>query len=147
MNQNPYNDRGGFLMNVFLHGKNIQDECISNIVSLGDFVFVSGQTGQGQTIEQQARTACEKLDGQLSLMHLEIRHIVKTTIYLKHLEDREVFLQVYKQFFEAPYPACTIIGVDHLQEDALVQIEAFALNTLRYEKSMKDSHCSDCGGC
>ena len=49
-------------MNVFLHGKNIQDECISNIVSLGDFVFVSGQIGQGQTIEQQARTACEKLD-------------------------------------------------------------------------------------
>lgn len=86
-------------MNVFLHGKNIQDECISNIVSLGDFVFVSGQIGQGQTIEQQARTACEKLDGQLSLMDLEMRHIVKTTIYLKHLEDRATFLDVYKQFF------------------------------------------------
>ena len=134
-------------MNVFLHGKNIQDECISNIVSLGDFVFVSGQIGQGQTIEQQARTACEKLDGQLSLMDLEMRHIVKTTIYLKHLEDRATFLYVYKQFFEAPYPACTIIGVDHLPEDALVQIEAFALNTLRYENSMKDSHCAGCDGC
>lgn len=131
-------------MNVFLKGKNVQDGCISNIVSLGDFVFVSGQSGQGETIEQQTRTACEKLDGQLSLMDLEMRHIVKTTIYLKHLEDRDAVLEVYKQFFEAPYPACTIVGAN---QKALVQIEAFALNTLRYEQSMKKSHCSGCSGC
>ena len=47
-------------MNIFLKiGDSVpRDECISEIVQLGDFVYMSAQTGRGQTFQEQCVTAC-----------------------------------------------------------------------------------------
>ncbi len=134
-------------MNIFLKGRNTKDDCISNIASLGDFVFVSGQYGQGKTIEEQTKVVFTKLTEQLSSFDLDCRHIVKTNVYLKDLETKEAFLETYKMYFEVPFPACSIVEVQRLEEDAMVMIDAFAINTLRYEKKLKEASCDNCQSC
>ncbi len=47
-------------MNVFLKAKSHNADGFSNIVALGDFVFVSGQLGQGKTFDEQCRSVFEK---------------------------------------------------------------------------------------
>lgn len=135
-------------MNVFLNSTRVKDGCISSAVSLGDFVYVSGQTGEGDTIEEQTIIVCNKLIDVLSDLDLELRHVVKLTVYLNDLANKEAFLNVYKNFVEAPYPAATIVQVDHLENDAMITVEALAINTLRYEKASRDSGCThDCDSC
>ena len=134
-------------MNIFLKGRNIKEDCISNIASLGDFIFVSGQCGQGKTIEEQTKVAFSKLIEQLSSFDLECRHIVKTNVYLNDLEMKSAFLELYRTYFEAPFPACSIVEVQRLEEDAMIMIDALAINTLRYEKKLKESSCDHCQSC
>ncbi len=134
-------------MNIFLKGRDIKEDCISNVVSLGDFIFVSGQCGQGVTIEEQTELAINKVIKQLASFDLECRHIVKTNIYLKDLQMKPMVLELYKKYFEAPFPACSIVGVDQLEQDAMIMIDAFAINTLRYENKIKESSCGNCHGC
>ncbi len=135
-------------MNIFLNSAGTVDGCVSQAVSLGDFIYVSGQIGQGDTIEEQTVTAFNKLIDILEEMDLRADHVVKLTIYMKDLAQKQAFLNVYKNFVEAPYPAATFVQVDKLPDDALVQLDAFAISTLRYEQSSKESGCgSDCQSC
>ena len=134
-------------MNIFMTGKNIKDDCISNVVRLGDFVFVSGQYGQGNTFEKEVKDLFEKIEEQLAEFELDYRHIVKMNIYLTNLDDKNQVLEIYQSYFERPFPACSIVEVQRLEMDAKLMIDAFAINTLPYEKKMKDSTCSGCSCC
>jgi 2-iminobutanoate/2-iminopropanoate deaminase len=53
--------------------------------------------------------------------------VVKTTVYLRHLEDFGEMNDVYARLFAAPYPARACIGVAALPKDGLVEIEAIAV--------------------
>ena len=53
-------------MNVFLKAKSHNADGFSNIVALGDFVFVSGQLGQGKTFDEQCRSVFEKMEDLLA---------------------------------------------------------------------------------
>ncbi|MBB5183887.1 RidA family protein [Catenisphaera adipataccumulans] len=138
-------------MNIFLNAAGLKDGCISDAVSLGDFVYVSGQYGEGNSIEEQTMVACHKLSQALSEFGLDLRHVVKFTVYLSDLTKKDKFLSIYKNFIEAPYPAMTVVQVNALEEDAMVSIDAFAINTLRYEKTAQQESCSHncdtCDGC
>lgn len=138
-------------MNIFLKSKVTEKECISRSVSLGDFIYVSGQVGQGADIQSASMDACQKLLDALKDSDALAHHVVKTTVYLKNVADQEAFLAVYKNFFEAPYPAASIVGVADLPDGGLVSIEALAINTTQYEQQVKQSSgcgCSDgCDGC
>lgn len=135
-------------MNQFLYTAGLQEgkDCISSAVSLGDFVYVSAQVGKGDNMEEQTITALRQFMDVLSNMTLEIRHVVKFTVYLTNMKNRDAFLSVYKTLVEAPFPAMTILEVQGLEENALVAIEGFAINTLRYEKASCDQNCSSCSG-
>ena len=134
-------------MNIFLNstGKQENTNCISKAVSLGDFVYVSAQTGSGETIEEQTMTACNKVIDAISSLGLKMHHLVKYTVYLRNLDDKSEFLNVFSKFIEPPFPSCTFIQADRLENDALVCVEALGVNTLRYEKAQSEHSCS--GGC
>lgn len=133
-------------MNIFLKiGDSVpRDECISEIVQLGDFVYMSAQTGRGQTFQEQCVTACYRVIDVLKDLDLRMDHLVKYTVYLTDITLREEFLSVFKNFVEAPYPAMTIVEVSGLENNAMVAIEGMGVNTLRHEKTMQSSNCSDC---
>ena len=60
----------------------------SPAVKLGDFVYVSGQLPVNEegkideTIELQTRACLENMKNLLAVQNLELRHVVKTTVYM-----------------------------------------------------------------
>ena len=140
-------------MNQYLFSAGLQDgmSCVSSAVSLGDFVYISAQTGQGKELEEQVINTIQKITDVISEFGIEFRHVVKLTVYLSDISKRDEFLQIFSHYVEAPYPACSIVEVGRLENDAMIAMEGFAINTTRYEKAQRESSCcedcSDCSGC
>lgn len=128
----------------------------SPAVKLGDFVYVSGQlplheNGEmDETIELQVHCALDNLKKLLNSVNLEMRHIVKTTLFLTDMKDFEKVNEIYSEYFTEPYPARSCVEVKALPKGAKFEIEALVIDTLVYENQMQSScSCSEknCGGC
>lgn len=122
----------------------------SPAMQLGDFVYVSGQlpvdpaTNElvSDDIREQTQQAINNMQAVLSAVDLELRHVVKTTVYMKDLAQFEQMNEVYALYFQEPYPARSCVQVAALPKGALVEIEALVIDTLRYERQTQG-----CGGC
>jgi len=98
-------------------------------------VFISGQlpinpeTGQFESddIEGQTRQSLKNLKEILNAAGSSMDHVLKTTVFLKDMNDFAKMNQVYNEFFkEGNYPARSAVQVARLPKDALVEIEAIA---------------------
>lgn len=106
----------------------------SQAVEKDGFTFVSGQlpidesTGEfaGDDIASQAKQSLENTKYILEEAGLEMKHIIKTTILLKNIEDFATVNEIYAQYFEAPFPARATYEVARLPKDALIEIESIA---------------------
>jgi len=105
----------------------------SPAVSAGDFVFVSGQIpldkdGKivGYTPKEQTRKALENLTATLTAAGLTLDDVVKTTIFIKDMDEFGAINDVYAEFFREPYPARSTVEVARLPKDLHVEIEAVA---------------------
>lgn len=100
----------------------------------GNFVFCSGQTPLdpetmqivGTGIEDQTKRVLTNLSIVLSGVGLSLNHIVKTTVYLKTMEDFKGMNRVYEEMFQGHRPSRTTISVRQNPLDALVEIECIA---------------------
>ena len=116
----------------------------SPAVKLGDFVYLSGQipldpkTGEvvGTTIEEQTHQVMKNIGAVLAEMGLAHRHVVKTTVFMKDLNDFNAFNEVYGSYFTQPYPARSCVEVAKLPKDVLVEVECLVIDTLVYEQQM-----------
>lgn len=130
-------------------------------LKLGDFLYISGQIaidkeGQliGDTIQSQTLQVINNLVNVLAEANLEMRHLVKTTVYLSDMKNYDEFNLIYATYFAHPYPARSVVEVSALPKGALVEIEGFAIDTLRYEELNPSSvygcdghdevNCADC---
>ncbi|MFZ9001757.1 MAG: RidA family protein [Bacteriovoracaceae bacterium] len=102
-------------------------------VVIGDLILFSGQIGldpETMTMEDhfegQANQILKNIDGLLESQGLTRENIVKTTIFLKSLNDFEKLNNLYVDYFKAPYPARSCVEVSRLPKDALVEIEVIA---------------------
>ena len=106
----------------------------SQAIDLGNLVFTSGQipidpaTGTiAQGIEAQARQSLTNVKAILAAAGLEMDQVVKTTVFLKDMNDFAAMNAVYAEFFtEGSYPARSAVEVARLPKDVLVEIEAVA---------------------
>jgi 2-iminobutanoate/2-iminopropanoate deaminase len=105
----------------------------SPAVGAGDFVFVSGQIAldpdgkiHGYTPKEQAQKALENLQATLAAAGLTLEHVVKTTIFLKDMDEFGAVNEVYGRFFSEPYPARSTVEVARLPKGLHVEIEAIA---------------------
>ena len=109
----------------------------SQAVRVGDTLFTSGQipidpaTGSfvpGGITEQTTRV-CENLKAVLGAAGLDMVHVVKTTVFLKDMQDFAAMNEVYGRYFApsgAVPPARSTVQVAALPKDALVEIECIA---------------------
>lgn len=137
-------------MNIFLNSAGLQEgsDVISSAVALGDFIYVSAQTGNGDTIEEQTITAMNKVIDAVSPFGLSAYHMVKFTVYMTDIQQKQAFLDVYQNFVEAPFPAMSIVQVQALEDGSQIAIEGYAVNTLRYEKASQEHSCGQgCDSC
>jgi len=124
----------------------------SPAVKLGDFVYVSGQLPldvEGNLvagdIQEQAYQVLKNMEAVLAEMNLEMRHIVKTTVFLTDLADFQAINEIYATYFSDPYPARSTVQVAALPKGARIEIEAIVIDTLVYEQQVAHQHGEACG--
>jgi len=103
-------------------------------VEANGFIFISGQlpihpsTGEMITaIEPAARQALTNLQTVLEENGLSLGHVVKTTLFLKSIDDFAAVNAVYAGFFPAEPPARSTVEVSSLPKGVLLEIEAIAV--------------------
>ena len=107
-------------------------------VDLGNFVLTSGQipvnpqTGEIPTdIAQQARQSLENIKAILEQAGLGVKDIVKTTVFVKDLNDFAAINGEYERFFKEnhhpSFPARSCVEVARLPKDVGLEIEAIAV--------------------
>ena len=103
-------------------------------MEIGNLVFTSGQlgidpaTGQlGQDVKEQTRLSLSNVKAILEAAGTSMDQVVKTTVFLKDMNDFATMNEIYSSFFNQPFPARSAIEVARLPKDALVEIEVIAL--------------------
>jgi 2-iminobutanoate/2-iminopropanoate deaminase len=104
-------------------------------VVIGNLVYTAGQipldpvSGQmvGTNAGEQARQVLKNLKVVLAAAGSSLAKVVKTTVFLKDLNDFNAMNEVYAGYFDAANaPARSTIQVARLPKDSLVEIEAVA---------------------
>jgi len=106
----------------------------SQAIRANGFLYVSGQvaldpkTGEfvGTDIRQQTERTLENVKGILEAAGSNLHHVVKTTVFLKDINDFSAMNEVYAKFFALAPPARSTVQVARLPKDALVEIEVIA---------------------
>lgn len=107
----------------------------SQAVAAGPFVFCSGQIAldpaSGEVVGEDAALQTERvllnLKAVLEASGLSLGHVVKTTVFLRSMEDFPAMNEVYGRFFPGDPPARSTVEVARLPKDVRVEIEAVAL--------------------
>jgi 2-iminobutanoate/2-iminopropanoate deaminase len=105
----------------------------SAAVEAGGFIFISGQialdpkTGEVITdIKAATRQILTNMQTILEVTGLNLTSIVKTTIYLKNINDFATVNETYAGFFQEEPPARSTIEVSSLPKSVPIEIEAIA---------------------
>lgn len=107
----------------------------SQAVRAGDFLFASGMiaidpsTGHLQTINilQETAQVMSNIGAVLKAAGLDYQDIVKTTIFLKDMNEFTAVNEVYSQYFKSDFPARETVEVSRLPKDVNVEISVTAL--------------------
>ena len=80
-----------------------------------DIIFFSGVVGQGDSAEDEFRSAWASLSDTLAEAGVGYEDIIDTTIYLVDLQKNAATMSKVKdEFIKEPYPASTWIGITEL---------------------------------
>ena len=78
-------------------------------------------------IEEQADQVLKNLRALLESADSSLDKVVKTTVFLKDMNDFARFNEVYARYFTGSFPARSCVEVARLPKDVLVEIEAIAI--------------------
>lgn len=110
----------GFSQTVIVHMGNIKT------------IYISGQIGEGHTLETQTIACFNNLEKQLFNCKATFQDVVKMNTYIVNFTpqiDLPIFRKIRKEFLgHENYPASTLVGVSILgNQDWLIEIEAIAV--------------------
>ena len=106
----------------------------SQAIEVNGFVFASGQlpidpeTGKFPEggIKEQTTQSIKNAQKILEAAGTDLKHVVKTTVYLANMSDFAAMNEVYSQFFTEPFPARSAVAVKDLPKGAMVEVEVMA---------------------
>ena len=108
----------------------------SQAIVANGMVFTSGQialrpdgTFLEGDVEAQTTQVLENLQAVLKEAKSGLNYVVKTTIFLANMDDFASVNAVYGSFFGEHKPARSTVAVKTLPKNALVEIEAIALQS------------------
>src|SRR6266568_2183638 len=97
----------------------------SQAIRSNGFLYVSGEMA-GTDIRQQTERTIQNVKGILEAAGSNLHHVVKTTVFLKDMNDFAAMNEVYGRYFTSAPPARSTVQVARLPKDALVEIEVIA---------------------
>jgi 2-iminobutanoate/2-iminopropanoate deaminase len=106
----------------------------SQAIKVAHFIFCSGQipldprTGEivGGDVGTQTDRVLKNLEAVLEATGSGLFQVVKTTVYLKSIQDFPAMNAVYEKYFQISPPARATVEVSRLPKDVLVEIDAIA---------------------
>jgi enamine deaminase RidA (YjgF/YER057c/UK114 family) len=112
----------------YRNGKPATTPLYSEVISCGDFVFVSGHgTNKVGGIREQTEFVLNEIDACLKSAGTTMANAVKCNVYLAKLEDYKAMNEAYLGKFGAEPPVRTTVAVAGIPlEGALVEIEVIA---------------------
>jgi 2-iminobutanoate/2-iminopropanoate deaminase len=107
----------------------------SQAIKANGLLFASGQVAIdpktnefiGGDIRQQTERSLENVKGVVEASGSKLSHVVKTTVFLKDMNDFAAMNEVYGKYFSAAPPARSTVAVAGLPKGALVEIEVVAI--------------------
>mgnify|MGYP003681897179 CR=1 FL=1 len=107
----------------------------SPAVKIGKLMFISGQLPVNPEngnlikgdIKEQTVQILKNLSALLDLYSLTLKNVVKTTVFLKDMNNFSEFNKAYAQYFKEEFPARSCVEVARLPKDAEIEIEAIVV--------------------
>ncbi|MCI5898906.1 MAG: RidA family protein [Firmicutes bacterium] len=106
----------------------------SQAIEVNGMVYTSGvipvnpATGE---IPEGAAAQAEQAIGNLAALLKEAgtsaENVIKTTVFIKNMEDFGTVNEIYAKYFTGVFPARSCVEVARLPKDVLIEIEAIAL--------------------
>lgn len=119
----------------------------SEMVRVGEMLYLSGQMGTvpgtldiaSGGIVAEARQTLSNIKHALQAQGYSLQHVVKCTVMLADIADWPAFNSVYREFFNAPYPARSAFGVTALALGGKLEIEVVATTGKGMAPLLKDA--------
>ena len=97
----------------------------SQAIEVNGMVYTSGVIPEGSAA--QAKQALTNLSHLLEAAGSGMDQVVKTTVFIKEMNDFGTINEVYQTFFTGDFPARSCVEVARLPKDVMLEIEAVAL--------------------
>ncbi len=103
----------------------------SQAIVSGSLLFCSGQipinpaTGEiPEGVEAQAEQALTNVKNLIEAAGSSIDNVIKTTVFIKDMNDFAKINEIYAKYFTEPFPARSCVEVARLPKDVLLEVEA-----------------------
>ena len=107
----------------------------SQAVKAGNVIYTSGAIPVNPTtgevvaggVVEQAEQALKNLGEVLAGAGASLENVVKTTVFIKNMNDFATINEVYKKYFTKNFPARSCVEVARLPKEVLIEIECVAV--------------------
>lgn len=106
----------------------------SQAIEVNGMIYTSGQipvnpaTGEiSDTIEGQTRQVMENVKNLLEAAGTNMENVVKTTVFIKDMNDFGKINEIYAEFFKGACPARSCVEAARLPKDVWIEMEAVAV--------------------
>lgn len=100
----------------------------NGIIYTSGVIPVNPQTGQvPEGIQAQADQAIGNLAALLEAAGTNVQNVIKTTVFIKNMDDFAMINEIYAGYFKGDCPARSCVEVARLPKDVLIEIEAIAI--------------------
>lgn len=107
----------------------------SQAVEVNGMIYSSGMIpvipATGQIVEggvkEQTKQVFDNLKALLGAAGSDLDRVIKTTVFIKDMNDFAAINEVYATYFDGDYPARSCVEVARLPKDVLIEVEVIAL--------------------
>lgn len=106
----------------------------SQAIEVKGMIYTSGVIGvdpktgiAGEPIEEQTTRVFENLKGLLEDAGSSLDQAIKTTVFIKNMDDFGKVNEIYASYFSGAFPARSCVEVARLPKDLLIEVEVIAL--------------------
>lgn len=107
----------------------------SQAVEVNGMIYSSGMIpvipATGQIVEggvkEQTKQVFDNLKALLGAAGSDLDRVIKTTVFIKDMNDFGAINEVYATYFDGDYPARSCVEVARLPKDVLIEVEVIAL--------------------